>query len=80
MTSKMLRASGYIAQPLWSILSNIPMLRPLHYHNIIYMRAIISRGLYIFYPISFVFREVFKKIMSLCMASIQEWFVIKSGL
>ena len=29
-----LRASGYIAQPLWSILSNIPMPGPLYYHNI----------------------------------------------
>jgi hypothetical protein len=28
-----LRASGYIAQPLWSILSNIPMPPPLYYHN-----------------------------------------------
>ena len=27
-------ASGYIAQPLWSIVSNIPMPRPLYYHNI----------------------------------------------
>ena len=39
-------------------------------------RAIISRGLYIFYPISkdhiFVFQEIFQKILSLCMAYIQE--------
>ena len=26
-------ASGYIAQPLWSILSNIPMPGPLYYHS-----------------------------------------------
>ena len=46
--------------------------------------AIISRGLYIFYPISkdhfFVFKEVFQKILSLCMACIQERVLIKSGL
>ena len=46
--------------------------------------AIISRGLYIFYPISkdnfFVFKEVFQKFQSLCMACIQERLVIKSGL
>ena len=48
------------------------------------MRAIISRGLYIFYPISkdhfFVFRWIFQKILSLCMACIQERLLIKSGL
>ena len=47
-------------------------------------RAIISRGLYIFYPIFkdhfFVLRRFFQKILSLCMACIQEWLVIKSGL
>ena len=48
--------------------------------ELIYLtRAIISRGLYIFYPIFkdyfFVFKEVFQKIMSLCMACIQERIV-----
>ena len=48
-------------------------------------RTIISRGLYIFYPISkdhfFVFKEVFfQKILSLCIAYIQERLLIKSGL
>ena len=47
-------------------------------------RAIISRGLYIFYPIFkgnfFVLRRFFQKILSLCMACIQERLVIKSGL
>ena len=46
--------------------------------------AIITRSLYIFYPIFvdhfFVFKEIFKKILSLCMDSIQERFLIKSGL
>ena len=44
----------------------------------------ISRGLYIFYPIAkahfFVFKEVFQKILSLCMAFIQERLLMKSGL
>ena len=44
------------------------------------MRAVISRGLYIFYPISkdhfFVFKEVFQKILSFCMARIQERFIM----
>ena len=48
------------------------------------MRAIISRGLYIFYPISkdhfFLFKELFQKILSLCMACIQERLLIKSRL
>ena len=39
-----------------------------------------SRGLYTFYPIFedqfFVFKDVFKKILTLCMASIQERFVM----
>ena len=47
-------------------------------------RTIITRGLYIFYPIFedhfFVFKEFFHKIISLCMVSIQERFLIKSGL
>ena len=43
-------------------------------------RAIITRGLYIFYPIFEDHFYVFKKILTLCMASIQERFVIKSGL
>ena len=44
--------------------------------------AIISRGLYIFYPImkniSLFSRRFFQKILFLCMASIQELFLIKS--
>ena len=49
------------------------------------IRAIISCGLYIFYPISkdhfFVFKEFFfQKILSLCMACIQERLLIKSSL
>ena len=48
-------------------------------------RIIISRGLYIFYPffedhISLLLRRFFKKILSLCMASIKEGFIINSGL
>ena len=47
-------------------------------------RAIIGCGLYTFYPIYedhfFVFKEFFQKILSLCMVSIQERFVIKSRL
>ena len=47
-------------------------------------RAIISRGLYIYYHIFgddiFVFKEFFQKILSLCMVSIQEWVLIKRGL
>ena len=47
-------------------------------------RAILSLGLYIFYPISqdhfFDFKEIFQKILSLCMAYIQERLLIKSGL
>ena len=43
-------------------------------------RAIISRGLYIFYPIFedqfFVFKDVFMKILTLCMASIQERIIM----
>ena len=46
--------------------------------------AIISRGLYTFYSILeeyfFVFKEFFQKILSLCMASILEQFLIKSKL
>ena len=44
-------------------------------------RAIISRGLYVFYPIYedhfFVLKDVFPEN---CMVSIQERFVLKSGL
>ena len=48
-------------------------------------RAIISRGLYIYYPIFevhfFVFKEFFfQKILFFCMFSVQERFLIKSGL
>ena len=43
--------------------------------------AIINRGLYINYPIlKSIFKEVFWEILSLCMVSIQERFLIKSGL
>ena len=52
--------------------------------GISYARAIITRGLYIFYPLLedhfFVFKEVFRKILFLCMVSIQKRFLIKSGL
>ena len=45
--------------------------------------AIITRGLYIYHPIFednfFESRRFFHKILSLCMVSIQEWFVIKSA-
>ena len=48
------------------------------------MRAIITRGLYIITPflksISLYSRRFFQKIISLCMVSIKERFVIKSGL
>ena len=54
------------------------------YTMLLRMRAIISRGLYIFNPISkdhfFLFKELFQKILSLCMACIQERLLIKSGL
>ena len=48
------------------------------------MHAIISRGFYIFNlflkPISLFLRRFYQNILSLCMASIQERFLIKSGL
>ena len=48
------------------------------------MRAIITRCLYTFYPLFEVqkrfIRGFFLKILALCMVSIQEWFLIKSGL
>ena len=47
------------------------------------MRAIITRGLYTFYPLFDVqkrSRVFFLKILALCMISIQERFQIKSGL
>ena len=47
-------------------------------------RAIITRGLYTFYPpfeVQKVFSRVFfLKLLALCMVSIQERFLIKSGL
>ena len=47
-------------------------------------RAIITRGLYIFYPLfegqKPFLRGFFHKILALCMVSIQERFLIKSGL
>ena len=50
--------------------------------NIYRKRTIITRGLYIHYPIFesnfFVFKEFFWKILSLCMVSILERFLIKS--
>ena len=52
--------------------------------NIYRMCAIITRGLYNFYPIfegqKRFFKELFCKILTLCMVSIQERFQIKSGL
>ena len=66
--------------------SNINLVKMYGYKNCDYrMRAIISRDLYIFYPISkdqcFVFKEVFfQKILSLCLACIQEQLLIKRGL
>ena len=48
------------------------------------MCAIITRGLYIFYTSFevhfFVFKDFFQNFLSLCMVSIPERFVIKSGL
>ena len=49
------------------------------------MRAIITRGLYTFYPVfegqKRLFKELFfHKILTLCMVSIQERVIIKSGL
>ena len=48
------------------------------------MRAIITRGLYIFYSIlegqNGFLRSFFHKILTLCTVSIQERFMIKSGL
>ena len=47
-------------------------------------RAIICRGLYIYYPIfeakNVYLRSFFRKILSLRMVSIRERFIIKSGL
>ena len=46
-------------------------------------RAIITLGLYIFYPILktiFFSRRFLQKILSLCVVNIQERFVIKSRL
>ena len=42
-------------------------------------RAIITRGLYTFYPLFEVQKRFFKELFS-GMVSIQEWFLIKSGL
>ena len=43
-------------------------------------RAIITRGLYTFYPIFEGQKRLFRKILTLCTVSIQERFIIKSGL
>ena len=47
-------------------------------------RIIITRNLYTFYPLFEVqkrfFKGLFLKILALCMVSIQEQFLIKSGL
>ena len=47
-------------------------------------RNIITSNLYTYYPIFevhfFVSMRFLQKILSLCMVSIQEWFVIKIGL
>ena len=48
-------------------------------------RAIITRGLYTFYPLFEVQKRFFKgffflKILALCMVSIRERLLIKSGL
>ena len=47
-------------------------------------RAIITRGMYTFYPIfegqKRFFKELFCKILTLYTVSIQEWLQIKSGL
>ena len=57
----------------------IPMV--LYLGKIIYRtRAIITRGLYSFYPLFGVQKRFFLKILDLCMVSIQERFLIKSGL
>ena len=52
--------------------------------NKFYTCAIITRGFFIHYPIFedrvFLFKEFFQNILSLCMVSIQERFVLKSGL
>ena len=55
------------------------------FKNFIYCtRAILTRGLYIYYPIfktiSLFSRSFFQKIMFLSMVSIQERFIIKDGL
>ena len=46
--------------------------------------AIITRGLNTFYPLFEIqkrfFKGLFLKILTLCMVSIQEGFLIKSGL
>jgi hypothetical protein len=47
-------------------------------------RAIITQGLYTFYPIfedqKCFLRSFYRRILTLCTVSIQEWFMIKSGL
>jgi hypothetical protein len=49
-----------------------------------HMRVIITRGLYILNPYfenqTPFFKEIFLKILPLCMVSIQERFLKKSGL
>ena len=71
-----------VSNVLWSALKSKH--KPFTKISIYRTRAIITRGLYIFYPIFedhfFVFKEVFQKILPLCMVSIQERFLIKSGL
>ena len=58
--------------------------QPRYFLKIYRTGAIITRGLYIFYPIlkiiSLFSRRFFQKILALCTVRIQERFLIKSGL
>ena len=52
--------------------------------NVYRTHIIIIRGLYTSYPLfevqKYFFKDLFNKILALCMVSIQELFLIKSGL
>ena len=76
----------YIVRPLAppSSLGTYMKMENRIYFSLYHTRAILTHGLYIFTPflktISLFSRRFFHKILSLCMVSIQERFLIKSGL
>ena len=77
-----------ITSNIWGLFWNpLPTLKldVIYGHSLMYQTcAIITRGFYTFYPLFEVqkrfFKRLFLKILALCMVSIQERFLIKSGL